>query len=553
MSDGRSVLSSAKLIAACTLVSRVTGLVREVLMAQVFGLTWAQDAFNYGFQIPNLFRRLFGEGALAAVFVPSFSRTLETEGRDAAWKLLARTLALLTVTLVVLTLLIELVLLAAWLAAPPSPETQSARQLLLALTGMMLPFMISICVVALLSSILNCVGSFMPAALTPVILNLFMIGSLLWAGPLAARGLSAEAGAARQAYALAISVLLAGVVQLIFLVPVLRRRSVPLRWKLDTRDPGVRRMLALMAPAALGQGVLLLSTFLDSQVCVLLTSTGPADATATVLGLGLQYPLEQGALSAVTVAQRLYQFPLGVLVISLATAALPAFSRLASQGDWGGWTMQMRSLLRVAIFEGLLTGAAMLVLAEPIIRLLLQYGRFGPEDTPRAARVLGCYGLGMWAFCAQHIILRGFYSLGDMTTPLRIASICIPVNLALNLILVWFEPLREAAFGLSTTATSALAVVIGIAALQRRCGASLIDREGLGAILRMLAATASCIVAVVLLRGLLPAGLAADHLPRIAARMVDAVGSLAVLCVVYVAAAHALGLPEPRALLSRRR
>ena len=183
MPPGRSVISSAKLIALCTLISRITGLARDILLAQAFGLGWVQDAFAYAFQVPNLFRRLFGEGAMAPVFVPTFTKTLETEGRDAAWKLLARTLALMTLALSATVVVLWLVIAVVWYFLPVDPAQAAARELLLSLTALMLPFMLTICLVALLSAILNCVGSFGPAALAPVLLNLTMIAGIAWAAP----------------------------------------------------------------------------------------------------------------------------------------------------------------------------------------------------------------------------------------------------------------------------------------------------------------------------------------------------------------------------------
>ncbi len=179
----RSVVGSAKLIAVCTLLSRITGLARDILLAQTFGLGWVQDAFSFGFQFPNLFRRLFGEGAMSPVFVPTFTKTLEKDGREAAWQLLARTLALMALGLTALILIIAGVLLAIWIFVPVDHGIADQRRLLLLLTGLMLPFILTICLVALLSAILNCVGSFVPAAFASVVLNVVMIAGIVVAAP----------------------------------------------------------------------------------------------------------------------------------------------------------------------------------------------------------------------------------------------------------------------------------------------------------------------------------------------------------------------------------
>ncbi|MBU0639162.1 MAG: murein biosynthesis integral membrane protein MurJ [Planctomycetes bacterium] len=546
MSAPRPVISSAIRIGLCTLTSRITGLARDMLLVQIFALSWVQDAFNYAFLLPNLFRRLFGEGALAAVFVPTFTRTLEEAGKEPAWRLLARTLALLSLALVVLIVLIEVVILAVWLwAADGAPDHLAARKLLLSLTALMLPFMLTICVVALFSSILNCVGSFVPAALTPVILNVFMIAALVGFAPLLKRDEPQVL-----VYAVAASVLAAGIVQILVILPVLRVHGVRLGWRLQPRDPQVRRMLGMMGPVALGQGVLLVGVFLDAQICALLTHVHGTPGTAQVLGLSFAYPLEEGALSTITVAQRLYQFPLGVMAVSLATAALPTLSRLAAREDWDNWSSEIRAALRMAVFTGLLAGGLMILLAEPIVRLLFEYRNFDSADTLRAARVLRCYGFGMWAFCAQHIVLRGFYSLGDVVTPLKISCVFLPLNVTLSLILIWVDSVREAAFGISTSVTSCLAVLTGLAILHyRKARGSSVPRL-LVAIARMLAAAALSVAAVAWLR--LHWLAAPAEQATIVQRAVEALGSLGLGVVIYLAIAAALRLPEPRTLLRRR-
>jgi putative peptidoglycan lipid II flippase len=541
MSEDRPVVSSAKLIAGCTLTSRVTGLIRDMLLVHAFGAAWALDAFFYAFQLPNLFRRLFGEGALAAVFVPTFTRALEAEGRPAAWQVLARTLALLTVTIVVVIMVIEGIVLAIWLLNP------DVDRLILGLTALMLPFMLTICVVALLSSILNCVGSFVPAALMPVVLNLVMIAGIAWLGP-AIGGDDPQ----QQTFGVAISVLAAGALQLVLLVPVLRRQGVTLGWSLQTRDPHVREMSRKMLPVLFGQGVLLIGTFLDAQICVLFTHTG-GPLVAHVFGVSFDYPLAEGALSAITVAQRLYQFPLGVLGISLAVAALPTFSRLATHRDWAGWTGEVTRTLRLAVFVGLLTGGLMIALAEPIVRLLFEYRNFDAADTARSARVMRFYGLGMWAFCAQHIILRGFYSVGDVRTPVKISCVLVPINLALSLVLIWFEGIRESAFAISTSTTSTLAVLVGLKLLQRKTETQLIGRSALWAAARMLAAAVVSALVVLGLRRLWGSSLAESVDLAVFRRVVDTLGALVLGCGVFLALTALLRLPETRLVLRYRR
>jgi putative peptidoglycan lipid II flippase len=274
--------------------------------------------------------------------------------------------------------------------------------------------------------------------------------------------------------------------------------------------------------------------------------------TFTLLGWTIRYPLEEGALSAVTYAQRLSQFPLGVLVLSLATAALPAFSRMAARAEWPAWAAEVRQSLRLAVFEGVLAGVMMIMLAAPLVRLLFERGRFTPDDTQRAAFVVVWYGVGLWAFCAQHIVLRGFYSLGDVRTPLTISVVLLPLNVLLNVTLVWLPAIREAAFAIATATTSALAVVIGLLVLQRRSHTAVLDGRTLGALARMLLAGAA---AAAVLHYAIPVltPLAAQLPQRLAARATETFGLLALGTAAYLLAAWLLRLDELRLLLARGR
>lgn len=478
-SDSR-YLGSARLIAACTLLSRVTGLARDIVLNRAYGQNWVQDAFNYGFLIPNLFRRLFGEGALSAIFIPTFTDVLDKNGKPAAWVLLGRVMSLMVLILTAATILLELGALAVYHFSPGGPM----RTLQIGLSAVMVPFMISICVLALLSSLLNCLGHFAAPALMPIVLNLLNIFGVLVVGPLLSSRLEI------QVYGVAISVLAASVLQLVLILPVLRRQGVAFKWSLNTSDEHVRNMIRMFIPVVIGQGVLLLSVFLDSQICTFLTR-GPDDsASRSFLNLHFAYPLREGALSAVNNAQRLYQFPLGVLAISLATAAFPMFSLYASRRDFGGLRSTLSQSLGVAIFEGLPCGVALFILAEPIIALLFQHGRFTAEATSRAAWVLKWYALGMPAYCCQQILLRGFYSLKDTLTPMWIGCGLVALNLAINMSIVWHPAVREAAFGIGTAVTSTLHVGVSVFLLRKRLAGRIGGRMLMTSLAKTLAASA---------------------------------------------------------------
>ena len=544
MRPPNAILGSAKLIALCTMASRATGMLRDMLLTHTFGAVWLLDAFWFGFQLPNVFRRLFAEGVLGAAFVPVFTRELERGGAPAAARLLARSRAVLTSAVLVVVLLIELAILLLWALNERSGGAgASANSALLALTALMTPFLLSICVVALYSSCLNSLGSFVPAALTPLILNVGMMAGLLWLGP--ALGASPQ----RSMLGVALSVPLAGLLQLAFVTRALRARHLPIGWSLAPRDPTVRRMLGLMGPVAIGQGVLLAGALIDGVLCLLLTRPPGSDGSASWLGLQFEYPLEPGALSVLNLAQRLYQFPLGVLAISLAVAALPTLTRLAARAQWDVWRAELRQALRLAMFVGLLAGTMMIAVPNSIVRLLFEYREFGPQDTARAARVLACYGVGLWAMCAQHVVLRAYYSVSDVRTPVRITCLMVPANIALALALVWRGAVGEAAFAIATSITSIGSVVIGVAALPRaHLGAgALLDGATRGALARMLAAAVVAGAATVAAQA--PLRDWAGNLGPVSGRLVETFALLSLGSLVYLLLSALLRLGEPAALL----
>lgn len=535
------IFSSAKIIALCTVGSRITGLARDIVMNRVYGQGWVQDAFNYGFLIPNLFRRLFGEGALSAVFVPVFTEVLDQRGRPDAWRLLGRITGLMALFLTVLVLLLEGGVLAIYHVAPGD----AMRRLQAGLTAVMLPFMIGVCLLALFSSILNCLHRFALPALMPIVLNLMNIAGAGWLGPRLYDDLPS------QAYVVGWCVTAASVVQLALILPVLRAQGVRFKPAIDLHDPDVRRILKTFLPVMLGQGILLLNVYFDAQVCTFLTR-GPGDGPErTVLGVTFEYPLSEGALSAVNNAQRLYQFPLGVLAISLATAALPMFSLYASRKDMAGLRASVAQSMRLAVFEGLPCGLILLVLAGPIVALLFEGGRFGPAETERAARVLQWYGLGMAAFCAQHIVLRAFYSLKDTLTPMWISCGLAGVNVLMNVTLIWLPALREQVFGISTSTTAVLHVAVSMWFLRGRMGGRMGARQIGRTFAQSLAATVLALAAAWLLLRWIDAWDLSD-LPVRARYAIRALAPLLAAVAVYFGAALAMRMNEATWILRRR-
>jgi putative peptidoglycan lipid II flippase len=346
-------------------------------------------------------------------------------------------------------------------------------------------------------------------------------------------------------------VLIAGFVQLALIWPMLRGAGaqMPLAW--SRRDAAVRAMRSAFIPVVLGQGVLLLSSFLDTQICTFLSRGPAAPPQFQFLGASIDYPLRAGALSAVTNAQRLYQFPLGVLAISLATAALPTLSRYAAQRDLGGLRQALGRSLRLAVFEGLPCGMILVVLAEPIIRLLFEHGHYTAEHTARAAAVLRWYGFGVWAFCLQHVILRGYYSIKDTRTPMWIGLWLVTLNVGISFAMIWHPAIRERAFGISTSLTAALNVGIGLWLLRRKLGGLIGGRRLTASFLRSLAATAVAAGVTVVVHRMMQGW--NPGLGRIADRAIDVFVPMGAAALIYLAVAAILPMEEVHWLLRRSR
>jgi len=459
--DKPSYLRSSRLISILTLTSRITGLIRDSFIAGWLGAGWINDRFILAFMIPNLSRRLFGEGALSSAFIPILSENLSQRGTRRASKLFANVATLLAAVLTVLTLLILAALVVIWLFAAHDAK----RSLTVGLIAVMSPYMILVCLAALFSSMLNCFDRFGLPAFAPIILNMFQIAAVFVAKFVVGQWTDRVD---IQVYTLGLAVLSAGVVQLFLMIRAVNRLDIRWRFDLSVSDPDLRRILIAVTPVAVGLGVLQFGALLDSAIIILLSAA--EGEGFELFGMSVHYPLLEGSLTAVNYARRLYNFPLGVLAISLATAAFPMFSRYASAGHHLQLARSVSHALRIAILQGLSCGVGMIVLAELIIRVIFERGRFSPADTAQTAFVLRMYCLGLWAYCAQHIILRAFYSLKDMITPLRVMMVTLAINVILNVTLVWIPQIGPGAFGLSTAIMCSINVIALSVIFARRFG-----------------------------------------------------------------------------------
>lgn len=432
MATQKGWLGSARLVAFCTLFSRVLGLVRDVAMAAFVGAGATMDAFVLAFMVPNLFRRLFGEGAMSAAFVPVFSEHWERDGPEGAGRFFRACFTALMAFLAAITGLV-------WLLSVLAPRYIALNEtwaLFFPLLSVLFPYMPMICLAALAGAALNVRGHFFGPAFAPAMLNVFWILGLV-------------ASVRYGIWAVAFAVLAGGAAQLLIVLFLLPSRGVAPGLEWAPEHEGVRRTARLLAPALAGLAVMQVNVLFDgliAQFCV------PGD----------------GANSALYYGNRLLQFPLGVIGVALTTAIFPTMARAAARGEDGELLGTVRQGLRVACFLMLPVAALTLALALPIVELIYERGRFGEEAALRAAWVLSLYGLGLPAYSGTQIVVRAFYSRKDTRTPVRVGVAMVGLNLALNLTLVW--PLREAGLALATAVSAFVNGGVLLWILRRRMG-----------------------------------------------------------------------------------
>jgi putative peptidoglycan lipid II flippase len=415
--------------------------VRDICFAHFFGAGWLMTAWTMGFKIPNLSRRLFGEGAASASFIPVYSEQLHQDPEQAR-KLANTVVTVIFVILAALVLLGEAVI---WIYY--GFESRTGPRLGLVLCSIMLPYMVFVCTTAILAGILNVHRHFAMPAAAPIILNIFIISSTVITGWVF--GLQAQ----QQVIFVAVGVLMAGLVQLIFQLIPLRSRQISIRPAWEVKSQAFRKVIILIGPMILGLTVTQINTLADDLI-----------ALSFMRGDG--YPLSYSAPSYLYYAQRLYQFPLGVLGISLATAIFPVMSADAARKDMNALCKTISKGIKSAVFIAFPATAGLILISKPLVSVIFEHGQFTTKDTPIVAWTLGCYAFGLTGFFAQQIITRAFYSIQDSKWPAKSAIIAVIANLALNITLIWF--MGTAGLAISTTICSYLQVVILVSVFKKR-------------------------------------------------------------------------------------
>lgn len=445
-------LKGLSLISGLTVVSRLAGLARDMLMASLFGTGWVLDTFTVAFRIPGMFRRLFGEGAMTAAFLPRFVDEEQRHGRAAASDLFSAVAWQLIRWLSLTVLLVEAGLVLVWLLTDLSDRST----LLVELTMILLPYAVLICVAALYCAALHGMHHFLVPALLPIALN------IMWfTGGLLAIGLLTEDRA--QVKLIALSIVAGGVLQLSMAV----RRAQQFRIRMqggavaEELQQRVSRLFRQMAPVLFGLSITQLNGLVDSLLAWLLAQP------PGVLPESLEsFRLADGTASALYLGQRLFQFPLGVFGVALGTVLFPRFARHAASGDRQELGRDILHGLQLVLVVGTPASAGLWLVAEPVTDLLFRRGAFDAADALLTVRMIGAYGLGVWVFCGLLIVNRVFYAADDQLTPARQGLLCVGLNLLLNMVLL--PVLKETALPVASVLATLCQLALALEVLRRR-------------------------------------------------------------------------------------
>lgn len=418
-----------------TFLSRILGLVRDMVVAFFFGSGMAADAFFVAFRIPNLLRRLFAEGSLTIAFIPIFTEYLHNKSREEAFQLARIILTLLSAILIIVTILG--IMFSPWIVRFQAWGFGSGTkyELTVLLTRITFPYIFCISLIALFMGILNSLRHFAAPAASPIFLNVGIIASALLISP----------RLSEPVVGLAWGVLIGGVLQILLQLPWLFKRGVSLLPLWMPKHPAVRRIGLLMVPAIFGSAVYQFNSY---------------------IGLLLASFLPQGSVSWLYYADRLVQFPLGVFSIAFSTAALPTLSAQMAGNQFRDFENTLGHSLRMIFFITFPSMAGLIVLGQPIIRLLFERGRFDAFSTTMTQQALIYYTMGLWAFSGVRIAVAAFYAHQDTKTPVKVAVVTAVLNIIFSLILMRF--LQHGGLALGLSLASSFQFVLLLFLLKRR-------------------------------------------------------------------------------------
>jgi len=460
------LVRSAGVVSAAVLLSRLTGLAREIAFARLFGAGIVKDAYDVGFRIPNLTRDLFAEGALSSAFVPTFTRYLAQQGREEAAHL-ARLVA--TALMVIVG-----ALCAAGIWFSPAIVSVFADsfhaipgkfELTVALTRTMFPFLLLVALAAQAMGALNANNIFGIPALASTFFNLGSLGSGLLLAIFVAPRLDIP-----PIFGMAVGVVIGGALQLAFQLPALTRTGFHFRPAFDWSHPGLREIFALMGPAILGNASVQVNVLVNTWF-----ATGLTDAAGRVLN---------GPVSWLGYAFRFMQLPLGLFGVAIASAALPSVSRSAASGDHAELRSTLSHALSIVFLLTIPAAVGLIVLAEPMIAAIVQGGRFTATDTEQTALALACYAVGLPGYAAVKVLVPAFYALGNSRTPTLISFVSIAVNYSVAVTMIRVAGFGHAGLALSTSSVALFSFCALLWQMRQRLG-GIDGRMLLGAVTRI--------------------------------------------------------------------
>lgn len=468
LSEKKHIARAAGVLGGATVLSRIMGMVRDMVVSRLFGAGFATDAFFAAFQIPNMLRRFFAEGALTSAFVPTFSEVYTRQGDAEARELANTCFTLLTIVMAAITIAgICLSPLLVRLMFPGFAAEPSKFELTVLLNRLMFPYIFFVSLVALCMGILNTLRHFFTPAISTVFLNVAMV---LCAVLLHSRF-------EVPIVSLAVGVLLGGLLQLLLQLPVLWRKGFPVRPRFTFGHPAVRKIALLMGPSVFGVGVY----YLNLTVGNILASLLP-----------------QGSVSYLYYAQRLFEFPQGVFTVSVAQAVLPSMSRQAAAGEIDALKDSLRFGLRLMLFITIPAMAGLVVCATPIFSLLFMGGEFDFAKAEQSGRALVQYSLGLSCVALVRVLAPAFYALKDTRTPVTAAFIAFIVNLVCSLMLM--RVMQHAGLALASSISAGANMLLLFFLLRRRIGAFGGITITLTAVRSLAAALPACLAAVFILR-----------------------------------------------------
>ncbi len=464
-----SMFRSAGVTSIAVFLSRITGLVREVLMARYFGATMAQDAFTAGFRIPNLTRDLFAEGALSSAFVPVFTQRLAQDTRESAMRLVnlvATTLTLVVGVLVVLGMVFASPMVDAF--AHGFRDTPGKQELAVRLTRIMFPFLLVVALAAQAMGVLNALGQFAIPALSSTLFNLGSVGGGLLLGVVFGDwlGISRIEG-------MAWGVVFGGCLQLAWQVPSLYRAGYRFKPEFDFTDPGVRRILRLMGPAILGNAAVQINVMVNTN-----------------FASAIHDPLRgaDGPVSWLSYAFRFMQLPLGLFGVAIASATLPAISRHAIATDFDDLRRTLSRSVGMVFLLTIPSSVGLVLLGESMIGSIYQGGSFDAYDTRQAGIALSYFAIGLAGYSALKILTPAFYALGDSRTPMVVSMLSIAINFVAVSLQVQRPSFGHAALAMSTSLVALFGFLVQFLVLRHRMD-GIYGRKLLASTIRILIAS----------------------------------------------------------------